>query len=261
MKDVYICFTPYHIILSCAIAFAKNDKIENDLIIQPSFPNVDNFIDGIKEWNDNLFNEIIEIPGRYESKPRNIKIISTIENIYKYKRANQLLKRKYNHTMINNLYIFNDCSLSGQLLAYLNDQNGGCNIYVEDGMAAYINQIPSRSIRQLLARHIYKLTFGKWYEQNEKQGLCKYIDKFMVLNPQHIRIDLSKKNINAIELEDIFNLNTTGLPNKITKQFNLNISKRENVTILILSPSYFLIENGILNKCKNIINQIVEKKF
>lgn len=93
MKDVYICFTPYHIILSCAIAFAKNDKIENDLIIQPSFPNVDNFIDGIKEWNDNLFNEIIEIPGRYESKPRNIKIISTIENIYKYKRANQLLKR------------------------------------------------------------------------------------------------------------------------------------------------------------------------
>lgn len=85
--------------------------------------------------------------------------------------------------MINNLYIFNDCSLSGQLLAYLNDQNGGCNIYVEDGMAAYINQIPSRSIRQLLARHIYKLTFGKWYEQNEKQGLCKYIDKFMVLNP------------------------------------------------------------------------------
>jgi hypothetical protein len=143
-------------------------------------------------------------------------------------------------------------------MAYLNEQNGGCNIYVEDGMAAYVNQISSKSIPQSLVHNIYKLTFGKWYEQIENQGQYKYIHKLMVLYPQHIRKDLSKKNIDTIKVEDIFNLNATGLPNEFAKQFNLNVSKKKDGTILILSPSYFLIKNGILDECKIIINQLLE---
>jgi len=254
MKEVYMCSTPYHVILSCAIASdSKSDAIKKELIITQSFPYVDKLISAIKKWRQNPFDEIITTQGSYDVKLRTSSPFNVFKSVYVFKREVNKLKKRYSNDDIKYSYVFNDSKVLSQYLAYLTNKKGGSSVYVEDGAAPYTeHSLPNPRFGSLVML-LYKLILGRWCTRTRYHGQYRYINRYMVLRPKHVRSELKNKPIEPIKVEDIINLNESGLTKSITNQFDVEIPQKSNSSVLVLPHSDFLINHRLLNKYKNEI--------
>ncbi len=257
MKDVYMCLTPYHVTLSCAIALAQDDSIEKELLVSRNFPNVGEFINGIKKWDSNPFDSIETYHGQYEMRFQNTFILKELELIYLFRKETINLKKRYSGGVIDNLYLSTDANPVIQYMACLNHRNGGSNIYIEDGIAPYKQE----SLGDFkYPSFVNKIAFGREFEVLEHHGQYKYIGRLMLLRPEYVRPELKQKTINRIEREWIVELNKTGLPEEILDQLDVKIPKKTNLTILVLPHSDFLINNELLSIYRKRIKQLMESK-
>jgi len=65
MKNIFLAFTPYHILLSCSIALDYSQIDENFLFIISDFSESDALSRTLKNWQDPPFKKIIFLPGVY----------------------------------------------------------------------------------------------------------------------------------------------------------------------------------------------------
>jgi len=226
-KSVYIIATPYHFILAVGIAAYVDKAKEKRLIVSSHFQNADKLVDALKKWDLNPFSRIDVLAERGSSGV--FGKISTIRA--NLKQLDGLLPGKKGEGL--NAFIFNIEQPEGQFVAYTNHEQGGKDIYVEDGVGAYTERRFDDPIHMKIAK---KILYGTWFRRVDTQINYPFFDLIMVLRPELI----PRKPENA-ELEripnDIFSrLDKDGLVEKIYEQYGES-TEFECETIILVPNS------------------------
>jgi len=259
MKELYICFTPYHILLSSCVASSSNAD-DKEIIIRESFADAKKIINGLKHWERNPFKRHVMIKGEFSVKEipdkslLNVFKSNSTVNLEKY--SIDTLKKIYEDVNFDRVYTCNDGKAQSQLLQYICKKNNGTNIYIEDGSEVYNDSyLPSFPLHESL---FYNLYFGKWYDRISVLGDYKYTDEIRVLKPELVREELKHKKIKPINLDNFLNLKTTGLTGAILGEFDIGLPLDEEYTILFLPHSFFTKEKGLFQFYKKIHSMLTD---
>lgn len=236
MKQIYVAYTPYHLLLSCGLAAFSGGSDEKYLVVIPAYADVDVFCRCVVEWGKNPFSKIIMTNGIYDVSGRIKRVDLTQKNI-------KIIKNFFIDDVNEacEVFIFNDGYPEAQIMARLNHQKGGFNTYVEDGSAAYNNSISPEI--PIYKKIIYKLVYGIWYEEVNILGTYEYINKVMVIQPDFIRPELRVKDIVKIP-KNIFNkLKAEGFISILFKNYAIELPSFNLNSVLIVSHSNILSKN------------------
>ncbi len=235
MKQIYVAYTPYHLLLSCGLACLSRSKDDRYLLVIPVYSDVNRFCRCLTEWGDSPFSKIIMLNGIYDvaSKIRRVGVI----------RNNIKIIKNFFSDDVNEfceVFIFNDGYPEAQIIARLNHDKGGFNTYVEDGSAAYNSFVsPDAPIYKKI---IYRLVFGAWHRDVKIMGTYKYIDKAMVAQPEFVRPELSCKDVIKMPKNVFNNLKSMGFISILFKNYGLEQANFNPNCILIVSHSDILSE-------------------
>lgn len=130
MDNLFICATPYHIILACGICKNRFKKNSNTILIYQNFKMDNLSLTNIKM----IFNNVIILDGELEKKKfKYLQRIELNKNILK-EIDKKILSYQY-----KNIFIYNDNTLETQyILNKVSKLNLNCNfIGVEDGSSVY----------------------------------------------------------------------------------------------------------------------------
>lgn len=235
MSVFFISHTPYHILLACGLACLQDKYEKKYLIIVSDFEHSDKYRDVLESWDKNPFSEIIILKGNWTIN----KYMSALNiyfgfGIYLVNVVNnKIILYNYftKHARDSSLktYLFNDSNVQSQYLAKLTSDKKGKVCYVEDGSAAYNNQLSVTS--KGIIKIIYKLFFGFWYNELEVFGTSKYIDEIIVSYPQAIRPELSAKKNQKLP-DQMYDVLSNYFSHSLITQFGYEIPEFDCVIVL-----------------------------
>ena len=259
MKSIYLTFTPYHILLSCAIAINSDNNTEKEIIIFKDFVNADKFAVLLHKWKSSPFDRVTVFEGTRDVTPYKAKYKSIIKldsTLNVMKRNISAIKKyfKKNKT-ISKVFTFHDGRLESQIAEYLNHKRGGENIYIEDGTAVYTHYTFPRTPVYII--FFNKLYYGPWSQFIRFHGDYKYTDKIMVLQPDLVRKELKDKPIEKISREALLSLKEEGLTNLILDEYHFPLNSEIDI-LIILPHSEFLQGNNLFEEYIDIIKKILQ---
>ncbi|HOA81671.1 MAG TPA: polysialyltransferase family glycosyltransferase [Defluviitaleaceae bacterium] len=258
MKDVFLAFTPYHILLACALIFDMEQSSEIDLIIFRDFFEADKFANSIAKTEIADRADIYIRKGTYESRTYNSYIQRFIrkDSELNIQQENIRFIKNYfkENPDIHIVYSFNDARGECQLAYYLNKKRGGTNIYVEDGFAVYSTQTsPSPSIAGRVYNRVYN---SPWHQFIKYHGGYKYTSKIMCLKPSLIRDELKCKPIQEISRKTLCNLKKNSITDILLHDYRF--SRHKNIdTLIILPHSEFLQQHSYFEPYVDLIEKIL----
>lgn len=197
--DVFLCYTPYQMLLSHAVAQNIPDG-EQQMYVIPAFDTSEasrlcNFMSSFT-----CFSNIEVLPGKFVynkkrgSADQRRKILENIE--YLYKIINTIsLRRVYS-------------SVDSKEIVQAVMKRSPHNIYIEDGAGAYSNSRSGWYSYQhpIINKLMYKLRFGFWWESIDVYGTSSQIDETRVIYPEYRRTELRGKPTAQITREPLFQL-------------------------------------------------------
>lgn len=257
MKELYVCFTPYHMLLCSCIASDREDDIDKEMIIIEDFLEADRIIEVLKRWKENPFDDHIMVKGKFsvdeipEKSILNVLKDDSVVNVLK--EGIDTLKDRYGDVPLHTVFTCNDERPQSQFLEYRCKKNGGLNVYVEDGSELY-----NDSFEEPLPFHesvFYKMYYGRWYEKIRLIGDYRYTDEIRALRPDLVRDELKHKKIKPIGLKNFIGLKKSGLTESMIKKFKVKIDLDEDYVILFLPHSEFIKKR----KQESIYNEMVEE--
>ncbi|MUV85124.1 hypothetical protein GJ631_00640 [Natronomonas sp. CBA1123] len=176
MKNLYYAATPYHVILSIAIAEERPHQ-KHILYIRSGSGGMSKLVTSIKS-DIPIFNSVIK---KYDISKRGL----NQSRLRKAQAAVDLIKRVYRDD-IDRLFIFNDISGDAQSIMFFSQMSAEI-CHVEDGSAAYNKSSRNWTMDNILAR---KLLFGPWWRPIKVLGTSGYGDKIWVTHPSAVRDEL-----------------------------------------------------------------------
>jgi len=260
MKELYMCFTPYHILLNSSIALSRSKTKGKEIIILKQFSDFEKIIDGLKKWERNPFKKHVFIKGKFsvEQIPEKklINIFRKNSTINLEKGSINDIKKTYKRVCFDKVFTCNDGKPQSQYLEYKCKKKNGTNIYVEDGSEVYNDSFrPPHPFHESI---LYKLYFGKWYERNAILGDYKYTDEIRVLKPDLVRKELKNKKIKPIGLENFISLKKTGLTKSILNEFDIELPRNEKTIIVFLPHSSFIKKRNLLSFYQKIVSRLIK---
>jgi len=258
MKSIYLAFTPYHILLSCAIAKDIDDCNKKEIIIFKDSVNANQFAALLRNWESSPFDRITVFEGVYDAIYYGIKykdIIKVDSTVNVIRRNVSATKKYFRNKTVSKVFNFHDGRPEGQIAEYLNHKRGGENIYVEDGTAVYTSYLLPKT--PLYAMIYYKIYYGLWYQSIRFHGGYRYTDKIMVLRPDLVRKELKEKTIEKIPREALLSLKEEGLTNLILDEYLFPLNSKIDI-LIILPHSEFLQSNNLFEKYTNIMKKILQ---
>ncbi len=224
-ESVYLVSTQYHFLLAAAIAAYIDRNGRKHLLISSHFRDTERLVKVLKGWGKNPFSsvEIVnELWGGKGPVARIGAIRTGLGRIGKFLDA---------HQGALDAYVFNIEQPEGQLLAYSNRRRGGRNVYVEDGIDAYMK----RKFREHLAARVAKtLLYGHWYRRVETQIEYPYFDRIMVLRPELIDAPPAGASLVKIPNDVFLHLDRDGLIGSILAGYGV---KNLECEALVLAPN------------------------
>jgi len=260
MKELYMCFTPYHILLNSSIAASRNETDDKEIIILENFSDFEKIINGLKRWEDNPFKKHVVIKGKFsvEQIPEKsfLNIFRNNSTINLEKRSVNDLKKAYKGVNFDKVFTCNDGKPQSQYLQYKCKKNNGLNIYVEDGSEVYNDSL--RSPRAFHESILYKVYFGGWYERMKILGDYKFTDEIRALRPDLVRKELKHKKVKPIGLENFTNLKKTGLTKSILNEFGIELPRNKQPIIIFIPHSSFIKKRNLLSFYQKIVSKLMK---
>jgi len=261
MTELYLCFTPYHILLNSSIALNRNKTEDKEMIIVEDFSDADKLIRGLKKWEQNPFKKHVIVKGKFsvqeipEKSMMNVFKTNSVVSILK--EGIDTLEKRYSDLPFDHLFTCNDGRPQSQVLQYICKKNNGLNVYVEDGSELYNDSIgPQLPFHESI---FYKLYYGPWHERIEVLGNYRYTDEIRALRPDLVREELKGKKIESINRESLLDLKRTGLTESILNEFGSDLTSEETDVILFLPHSDFVKQKDLLSLYRNIVEMLVEQ--
>jgi hypothetical protein len=201
MKNLFVAYSPYNIILCCGLANTTYKAFENDLIIINQF-NIKNLdIEYIKSNFKNAY--IIQDLYMYENRKHINPVIKKLSyvasNIEMLKKINNIIKG----IGYSNLFISHDNSPRDQRLIDFFSNSNSHITFIEDGAVCYNSheKFNNKSGKKLLYKYVYGVKNS--YETIEILGTHSKIDDYMLVYPKLAREELRNKKIIEITKESI----------------------------------------------------------
>ncbi len=256
MRELYVSYTPYHILLNSSIAFYRDESIEKDLIIIEDFSNAKEIVNGLKNWGENPFKEIVLIDGKFSldlvSKKSVLNIFKRNSVVNLFRKGVSTLKKRYGNMTFDTVFTCNDERPQSQYLENKCRKNNGLNVYVEDGSALYNDHVGSSL--PFLEYIFIKLYVGSWYEDISIIGNYKFTDEIRAFRPDLVREDLKNKKIEPIDVENFVDLKRTGLTESILNELQFKQPLNKDYIIIFLPHSSLIKEKNLLSLYKEIIS-------
>jgi len=214
MKNIFICYTPYHFLLS----FLFKGRGDDDLIV---------FIDqynNLEEW-------AVVLKGIKNSK---FVAFEYARSIFKLTRVlKKILKDwRLKSKQIEAVYIFNDRAKHTWIA--LNCIRTKNIFYIEDGSSAYSNsKIKTIKVKEIIFRILSKIPYLK-YKYVEVLGTSPMIVGGYYLYPNNVRDENKIKPIFQYEKSDE---NLTEITRIFLKLFNFNLKNESSLLVLLPSLS------------------------
>ena len=249
MDNIFVTFTPYHVLLAYTIASTNKEK--NYLVVIDDAVNLKELSEAIKEEKNSPFKDVIFLPG--------IKKIKTpIQRYLIIKNNIKLLKKAIKNIIIKRVYVCNDSRPESQLILSYGKRDNALGIYIEDGSAAYYGLVLKRKkIKTLLG----KLIYGRWWENIEILGTSSYIDQIRAIFPEDIRVELRKKKVKilGINKKQFLSLKDKSFVTSFFKKININKKDISDIEVIIIISHSELVRQ-YLNYKKVIIKMINQLK-
>ncbi|MFX0548804.1 polysialyltransferase family glycosyltransferase [Hathewaya histolytica] len=197
MKNLFLVYTPYHLILATTIVIGQNCEEQNDLIIMNTFDTNKLDLNSINF----IFNRVVIVDKKnnlesfVEKIKNNLLIINQIKVCIK--------ETKYNYVYL----CHDDTPIDQKTIDICLRNNSQCKfIYLEDGSFCYCDYEtikPKGKIQQSIKEVICKTVFGikDAYEFIEVLGTHSKLDHLRLLWPEFARKELKSKPIHEIERE------------------------------------------------------------
>lgn len=188
-SHLFICHTPYHILLATGVAQHFGDTV-NHLIVIGDFSEVPPLVETLRRTPWQPFLKIELLPGVYESK-------TEFQKLMRAKNVANTVRVLLKEWQVRHLYIFNDFRPEGQGAAYWAHHAGLSVNYVEDGLNAYIPEWtrPRSKLVYVLAR----LYCGSWWNPVVRLGTHWSIEKRWAMVPSLLEPTLKDKPIEWID--------------------------------------------------------------
>lgn len=260
MRELYVSFTPYHILLNSSIASRRSLTADKEIIIIEDFSDAEKMLNGLKGWKDNPFKEHIMIKGIFsvdeipEKSIFNVFRSNSVVNVLK--EGIESLDDRYGDAQIDKVFTCNDGRPHSQFLEYKCKKKRGHNIYVEDGSSVYNDFVGP--ILPLHESIFYNLYYGRWYEKTRVLGNYRYTDEIRAFRPDLVRPELRDKKIETIDMEGFTDLKKTGLTEKILDEFSVKLQTDYDNMILFLPHSELIRKRNLLPLYQKIVSKVRE---
>lgn len=258
-NSVFIAHTPYHILLSVALAFTHvvrhSNKVRIYLVIVNDFQDSSLYKKCLDLWENNPFSQVLVLP--------NCKVKQRLL-YYILQRKNTLTITKFIKKITPNIiYVFNDISHEAQAALYTQHQlKFGKSIYVEDGAAPYMNyrKVSISKVRLFLQHIIY----GNYFINLFNHGTHPQISEMWVNFPELInKKSYSNIKINKINYKvfDVFRNNQFLEILMELKGYNLNDFDKINYIIILPCSDSYKMNRKIFDTLKILINELTKNKI
>jgi len=233
MRNIFVAFTPYHILLSCGIALDQGSSAENTLVAISEGADTELLVRVLREWSQQVFVNIHRLPGAlHEPSVFHRRAIS---------RKNARAVLSLLHDFIpDHAYVFNDGRAETQAILHHCKQYNTLMkaIYVEDGAAAYSSH--TRKPRSPLMQFLGKLYYGPWWERATYLGGTHWIDEVCVAFPELVRPELRSKKVTRLSQKILLNEKIAGIAKDMCKAVSIqDIEFRDLDAILMIAHSEF----------------------
>jgi hypothetical protein len=227
MKNIFLAFTPYHVLLSYSIALAHHQSEDNIFFIISDFAESIKLAKAIEESRNSSFKKVYVLAGSYGKNNKILKWIITRNNIL-------TLKHFIKNFQIKNIYSCQDQKAEGQALFYFAKKRNKATqcFYIEDGSGVYSEEVSKR--KNFFKFILAKLFYGSWWRDKEVLGSSQWIDKLIAIFPQFVRDELKDKDIIPIKKEDILRLKKEEPFLNYLRLLNINLHKLQQIDILLL---------------------------
>lgn len=261
MTELYICFTPYHVLLSSCIAYGESTQYDKEIIIVEDFSDVDKLVTGLKDWEGDPFEEHVMIKGKFSvdeiPKKSMLNVFRDGSVVNLLKEGVDELRDRYEGVSLDRVFTCNDGRPQSQFLEFECKKTDGMNIYVEDGSELY-----NDSIESSMPFHeyiFYKMYFGKWYEHTRILGNYKYTDEIRAMRPDLVRDELKNKKIEPINIKNFIDLKKNGLTGSILKGYDVEFDQDPDNIIVFLPHSSFVEERDLRDIYQDIVSRLLEE--
>jgi len=231
MRNIFVAFSPYHILLSSVIALDRANSGDNYLFATCDSKSIEVLLQTLEECRS-PFTEVKRLLGVYNKSNMFIRGVIIKKNII-------FIKHFVERNKITHVYVFADSRGDSQAALYYSKINNPNvkGIYVEDGAAAYSSRKIQRSkLKVLLA----KLWYGYWWEDTRVYGESRWIDEVKVIFPQLIRPELRPKNITGLSRDTMLALRKQDWFNKYLKKLGIRATELGDLdAILVVARSEF----------------------
>ena len=233
MKNVFISFTPYHILLSYAIALDEEKSAKNCLFVISDFGDVDPLVYSLEGWSRCPFAQIERLPGVYGQ-------VSRFRRHFIIKRALIPITEFITRHKIECVYVFNDGRPEAQAALHFAKKanKSTVGIYVEDGAGVYSAYKSTK--RPLYKILLAKLFYGPWWQDVKVLGTSRWIDEVKAIFPQLVRPELRSKPITSISRYALLELQNQEWPYEYLENLGVKIGELNDLdAVLIVAHSEF----------------------
>ncbi|MDJ1431981.1 glycosyltransferase family 52 [Halostagnicola sp. A-GB9-2] len=188
--DFYFSSTPYHILLSFAVAREHPDE-QNILCVRSSSEGVAVLTRCIEKHPSSPFEEVYYLSNSYGQSTNKKRLLKAIS-------AFKVLKivREYD---VKTIFVFND--ISGDVQMFLSLLRSNVDVaYIEDGSAAYNGSARDWSTTEIIARKVF---FGPWWRRITVIGTGGYSDTIWTTHSEMTRHELSTLDHKQIPSENL----------------------------------------------------------
>lgn len=227
MKNIFICFTPYHVLLSCGIALDCGNSAQNYLFVISDFRDATYWVHLLKDWNQSPFTQIECLPGIYDSAS----IFRRCSTIRKNLTPITQFVSKHGADCV---FVFNDGrpEAQGALHFAKKSNKNATGVYVEDGLVAYSSYTSTkRPLHKLL---LGKLFYGPWWKDVRVLGTSEWVDEVKAIFPQFVRPVLRLKHVTPIPKHILLELRNQKWPYEYLKALGVEITELDNLDIILI---------------------------
>lgn len=226
MKNIFVAFTPYHILLSCSIALDYSQNDENFLFIFSNFSEAETLGRILRNWTKSPFKQIYILPGIYK---KNI-----FEQKFIVRKHIKIIQNFIRNLKIDNIYVFNDAWPETQALFYYAKKNNKnvVGIYIEDGAGVYNSFLLKK--KNCLKLLLSKIFYGIWYKDVVIIGTSQWINRVMAIFPQFVRPELRVNKIIPIKKDNFLKIIKDEVFHNYITSLKINIDKLKKIDVLLI---------------------------
>lgn len=233
MCDIFIACTPYHILLSYAIASIQGNLTDRYLFIISDFKRADALVHLFERLCKPHFAKIHWLPGIYRKTNKFVQGIVIKKNV-------NTMRWFVNRHKVDRIYVFNDGGPESQAALYygkLGNKNA-IGVYVEDGIGAYTSY--TRNRRSKFKMLMGRLFFGMPWKDISVLGTSTWIEEIFVIFPQLVRAELLGKRVKSISSHALLDLPNQTPLSDILSLLNVTIDEwRQIDAVLLLANSVY----------------------